>query len=172
MTPESTVELAFKRNAKALSLRPTLGIGTATTTVRVRNGLTCEIEDGPWKLTADMGEKQGGGNQGPNPGVLGRGALGSCLAMSYVMWAAHLGLPIDGLEVEIQADYDAGAAYGVSDATPAYLQVRYIVTVETDAPKEEVIQFLNEVDARTPYLRVFADPQELRREVRVMAPRR
>ena len=87
MTPESTVELAFERNAKALSLRPTLGIGTATTTVRVRDGLTCEIEDGPWKLTADMGEKQGGGNQGPNPGVLGRGALGSCLAMSYVMWA-------------------------------------------------------------------------------------
>ena len=171
MNSATSVKSAFERNAKALSLRPTLGIGTAKTTVRVRDGLTCEIEDGPWKLTADMGAKQGGANEGPNPGVLGRGALGSCLAMSYTMWAAHLGFPLAGLEIEVQADFDAGAHYGVSDSTPAYSEVRYIVTVETDAPQEDVIQFLDHVDALTPYLRVFADPQQLRREVRVMASR-
>ncbi len=39
--------------AKALRLRPTIGIGTATTTVRVRSSLTCDVEDGQWKFVAD-----------------------------------------------------------------------------------------------------------------------
>ncbi len=108
MDSKERIKIAFDRNAKALSLRPTLGTGTAVTRVRLREGLTCDIEDGEWKLTADMGEKSGGNNQGPNAGVLGRGALGSCLAMSYAQWAAQLGVPVAGVEVEIQADYDGG----------------------------------------------------------------
>ena len=38
--------------------------------------------------------------------MLGRGALGSCLAMGYMMWAAKLGVPIAGLEVEVQGEMD------------------------------------------------------------------
>ena len=35
--------------------------------------------------TASLTEKYGGTNEGPNPGVLGRAALGSCLALGYAM---------------------------------------------------------------------------------------
>jgi uncharacterized OsmC-like protein len=161
------VKRAFERNAKALTLRPSLGQGTAVTKVRLKQGLACEIEEGPWKLVADMGEKSGGQSEGPNPGILGRAALGSCLAMNYAMYAAKNDIPIDGIEVEIQADYDACGHYGVADVTPAYSEVRYIVSVETSAPEEDVIRLLDEADKYTSYLAVFAEPQSLRREIRI-----
>ena len=171
MDSKERIKIAFDRNAKALSLRPTLGTGTAVTRVRLREGLTCDIEDGEWKLTADMGEKSGGNNQGPNPGVLGRGALGSCLAMSDAQWAAQLGVPVSRVEVEIQADYDARGHYAVADVTPAFTEVRYVVTVESEAPEADIMKLVDQADAHTPYHAVFSQPQTLRREVRVVAPK-
>ena len=79
------IKTAFERNAQALQLRPALGQKTAVTSVRVVDGLKCEIAEGDWKIVADLGENRGGNNAGPTPGVLGRGALGSCLAMGYIM---------------------------------------------------------------------------------------
>lgn len=166
---ESTAKIkrAFERNAKAVTLRPSVGQGTAVTRVRATDGLTCEIEDGAWKLVADSPEKWGGNDRGPNPGVLGRAALGSCLAIGYMRFAAARGVPIRSLEVEVQADYDARGELGVAEVTPAYTQVRYVVTVESDAPEEEILRVLDEADALSPYVHVFTDPLDVRREVRI-----
>ena len=70
-----------ERSARALTLRPSLGRSTGVSRARVSNGLTCQIEEGPWKLVADLPAQVGGDAAGPTPGVLGRAALGSCLAM-------------------------------------------------------------------------------------------
>jgi uncharacterized OsmC-like protein len=88
----ANIKTILDRNAKALELRPIIGQGTAVTKVRLTEGLACEIEEGAWNLKADMSEKSGGANTGPNPGVLGRAALGSCLAIGYAMWAARRGV--------------------------------------------------------------------------------
>lgn len=165
------IKTAFERNARALSLRPSLGRGTAVTRVRLEEGLRCVIEEGRWRLVVDSSRKSGGMDAGPNPGVLGRGALGSCLAMCYAQWAAVIGVPITALEVEVQADYDARAHHGVGDAGPGYEQVRYIVTVESEAPEEDIIRLLDLADEHTPYHSVFRHPVDLRREVRVVAVR-
>ena len=98
------IKTVLDRNAKALELRPSLGQGTAVTKVRLTGGLACQIEEGEWKLTADMSNKSGGAGAGPNPGILGRASLGSCLAIGYAMWAARRGIPIHSLEVEVHAD--------------------------------------------------------------------
>lgn len=93
--------------------------------MRLKPGLECEVEEGTWKMTVGMSEKSGGTNAGPNPGILGRGALGTCLAIGYAMWAARLGVPIDALEVDVEADYDRRGELGVADdVPPGYTQVR------------------------------------------------
>ena len=93
MDDTQKIRTAIERNAKAVTLRPSLGQGTAKTVVSLKPGLECEIVEGAWTLTVGMTEKSGGTNAGPNPGILGRGALGSCLAIGYAMWAARLGVP-------------------------------------------------------------------------------
>lgn len=167
MKHQERIKTAVERSVKAMTLRPTIARGTAVTRVRARQGLTCEIEDGRWTLTADMPAKVGGEASGPDPGVFGRSALGSCLAVGYLMWAARREVPVDSLEVEIQADYDARGEYGVGDVRPGYEEIRYIVTVESEAPEAEIREWLDEAEPHIPYLEVFRRPQNLRRELRI-----
>jgi hypothetical protein len=81
------IKNSFTRNEKALSMNPEAGKGTKTTRARIREGLTCDIEEGDWKMIADMEKTFGGDGQGPPPGVFGRAALSSCLAIGYATWA-------------------------------------------------------------------------------------
>ena len=161
------IKSVFERNAKAMSMRPSLGRGTAKTKVTVRDGLTCDVEDGPWKLTVDMSAKSGGDGRAPDPGVYGRTALGSCLAIGYVLWGSRLGVTFSRVEVEVQADYDSGGYHGVADVPPGYSQVRCIVSVETDASDADVLKVLDEADAHSPYHDVFTRAIDVRRDVRI-----
>ena len=166
-----TIRKAFERCARALSLRPSLGRSTAVSRTRVRHGLICEIEEGAWKLTADLPAQLGGTGSAPTPGVFGRAAFGSGLAVGYLLHAAKLRVPIASLEVEVQADYDNGALFGTSKTPPGYQEVRYTVTVESTAPERDVRRVIDEGDAHSPYLHIFANPQPCRRIVRVLSPR-
>jgi uncharacterized OsmC-like protein len=166
MIGSDRIREALERNVKAVTLRPSLAQGTARTRVRLKPGLECELEEGPWKMTIGMSEKSGGTNAGPNPGVLGRGALASCLAIGYGLWASRLGVPIASLDVEVQADYDGRGELGVAaDVAPGYSQIRYLVTVESPASREDVLRVLDTADRYSPYLDVFTRPNEIVRSV-------
>lgn len=165
------IKLAVERSSKALSLKPSLGYGTGISKVRIKDGLTCEVEEGKWKFLADMPEGAGGNAEGPTPGVYGRAALGSCLAIGYMMKAAALNIPIASLEVEVQADYDDGALFGTSDNFPGYLDVRYTVTIESEAAEEDIMKMLDDADAHSPYLDVFSRGQNCRRQVHIITPK-
>jgi len=170
MSRHEQIKTILERNAKAIALRPSVGQGTAVTKVRMRDGLACDIEEGKWRFSADMSAKSGGDDSAPNPGVYGRAALGSCVAIGYMMWAARKDLPITSLEVEVQADYDVRGELGVADISPSYTEVRYVVTVETTAPEEDVRRVLDEADARSSWADIFRRGQNTRRELRVVAP--
>src|SRR5215207_4979613 len=148
---------ALERNARAVTLKPSIAQRTGRTTVRLKPGLECEVEDGRWKLTVGMGPNSGGSDAGPSPGTLGRGALGSCLAIGYAMWAARLRVPIDGLQVEIQADFDSRGELGMSDdIPPGYLQVRYIVSVTSTASEADIRRVIDTADKYSPFRDVFS----------------
>src|SRR5689334_9793258 len=83
------VRVAVERTAATVAREPSLGQGTAVTTVRLRPGLACDVEEGAHRFTVGMSAKYGGNEAGPNPGVYGRAALGSCLAIGYAMSAAR-----------------------------------------------------------------------------------
>ena len=167
MADSATIRAAFQRSVQILTRRPALGQKTDVTRVRVHDGLTCEIEDGDWKLTADLATKSGGNGRGPTPGVFGRAAFGSCLAMCYVMWAAELNVPLTGVEVEVQADSDVRGMYGVDHVSPGYQELRYIVSLTSPASHADIVRVLNIAEAHSPYLGVFRQPQHIKREVRI-----
>jgi uncharacterized OsmC-like protein len=170
MAGSDQIRTQVERKVDEVVQRPAAGRGTATTRCTLKPGLECEIADGKWKLTVGMSEKWGGTNAGPDPGVLGRGSLGSCLAIGYAVWAARLGVPIDALEVVIEGDYDSRGELGIADEVPpGYLQVRYLVTVTSPASEEDVRRVLDLADKHSPYLDVHARAHDVRREVTVIA---
>ena len=139
MSSQQEIKEAVSRSTKALSLKPSLGLGTGISKAKIINGLTCEITEGKYRLVADMPESVGGNASGPTPGVYGRAAFGSCLAIGYMLRASAMNIKIDSLQVEVQADYDDGALFGTSSAPPGYLEVRYTVTIESDAAEETIM---------------------------------
>jgi uncharacterized OsmC-like protein len=166
---DERIRSVLERNIRAVTLRPSIARNTARTTVRLKPGLECELTEGPWTMTVAMSEKSGGTGAAPGPGVLGRGALGSCLALGYAMWAARLGVTLDSLSVDVEADYDSRGELGLSDEVPpGYTQVRYTVTVASRAPEADVRRVLDTADKYSPYRDVFARAQNVRREVRIL----
>jgi uncharacterized OsmC-like protein len=168
MSGAKDLKTIIERSVKALRLRPSVGQGTATTTVKVRSGVTCEIEDGPWKLVADEMPGDGGAGLGPDPGVFGRAALGSCLAMGYVMWAAKLEIPVDSVEVVIEADYDARGMYGADDSvSPGWTALRYTAHISSPAGEEKVRELVEYADRHSPLLDDFRRAISVTGELRI-----
>ncbi len=150
-----------------LALKPNRGHLTGVTKAQLVDGLRCEIEEGPWRLAADMPAKAGGDETAPTPGMLGRGALASCLVIGISMWAARLGVPIDGLEVEVQADFDVRGEMGVGDVKAGYQEVRYLVSIDSPASAEALTELLETTERHSPYMDVFSRAQNMKRIVRL-----
>ena len=73
-----------------------------------------------------------------------------------MLWASKLDVPIESLEIEIQAVSDDGVLFGASDAPAGYSEVRYCIRVQSSATEEELINVFNEGDKHSPYLDIFS----------------
>lgn len=156
---------ALERNVRALELRPSLGQIEATTRVSLTQGLRCEIQEGDWSLATDMSEKMGGAATAPNPGALGRAALGSCLATSFAMWAARLDVPIDRVDVEVVVGFDARGELGVSDEVPpGYESVTFRLRVTSPASEAQLARVFAVTEPHTAWLDLVRRPVDARVE--------
>ncbi|MGH6917038.1 MAG: OsmC family protein [Geminicoccaceae bacterium] len=167
MADQGTIRAIVERNIELLALKPARAHLTRATKARLVDGLRCEIEEGPWKFAADLPAKVGGDDTAPTPGALGRGALASCLTIGIAIWAARLGVPIDAVEVEVQADFNARAELGMDPVPPGYSEVRYLVSIDSPASRPELDELLALAERHSPYLDVFGRAMALRRVLHV-----
>jgi uncharacterized OsmC-like protein len=168
MAEQWAIRKMAERSLQVLAAQPGRGRFTCTTRARLVEGLRCEISDGPWKFAADMPAKVGGDETAPSPGVLGRGALASCLVVEIATWSARLGVPIDAVEVEVQADVDARGELGVgTDVPPGYTEVRYVVSIDSPAAREDLEDVVVRAERHSPYVDVFGRAMALSRALRL-----
>lgn len=167
MADPKRIKEAFERNKRALELRPSIGKNTASTKIRVLSGTTCEIIASGKKLICDVGTDAGGNDAGPGPGILERGALGSCLAIGYATWAAHLEIPIDSIEVDIESDFDARGQFALGEDPPGFKELRYKVSIESQAPENKIRELIEKADSHSPVLDDFRRPIPIKREINI-----
>jgi uncharacterized OsmC-like protein len=165
MKTNNTIKEAFERKEKTMRRLPSVGKGSVNTSIKIKDGTTCEIQEGDWRLIADMSKKNGGKNQGPTPGTYGRAAFGSCLAITYMMYASKMEIPIENLEVEVQVAYDARGMYGFEEVRAGYSEIRYNVKVQSTASETELINLLDKADKHSSYLDLFANVTPVSRTV-------
>jgi uncharacterized OsmC-like protein len=162
---------ALARVKNAVTKHPNLGIGTERSISTITDGLRCTSEEGAFRLETDLPDTMGGDGSGPSPGVLGRAALGSCLAMGYQIRAAQLGVDLASLSVEIEADFDViGMLSLESTARPGYSEVRYHVRIESSAPEADILRVLDEGDVLSPYRDVFSNQTPMKRTASIQLP--
>jgi uncharacterized OsmC-like protein len=170
MDTQEHIRNAFNRMEAVFTKKPGAGAATNVMRARVVDGLRCETQEDDWRFCIDMPVEGGGSGAGPTPGVHGRAALASCLAIGYSICLARAGVTVRSLEVEVAIDFDKRGLIGMDNVYPGYLGVRHTLYLEADAPQEQLDAAIAEARRNSPYLHVFSDPQPLQGSV-VYGPR-
>ena len=159
MSSTQQIRAAFDRMQHVFVARPAVAQASATMRARITDGLHCEAREGDWLLSLDMPVEAGGTGAGATPGVHGRAALASCLAIGYSIELARAGIEARSVEVEVQVDYDNRGLLGMDNIRPGYLDVRHTLYLDTDAPLEDVQPALERAQRNSPYLDIFSNAQ-------------
>lgn len=118
------------------------------------DGYTKEVEEGgevtarAFTFRTDWPPEIGGRDSGPSPGEALLGALGGCVAMTYVIKAAGRGVTIDELEVTIEARVDLQGAFELDAVRAGFSDVSITVGVRSDADAS-VLEELAQTTTRT-----------------------
>lgn len=170
MDAQDRIRHAFSRMAHVFTKKPEAALASNVMRARLVDGLRCEAQEDDHRFTIDMPAEAGGSGAGPTPGVHGRAALASCLAIGYGICLARAGVAVRSLEVEIAVDHDHRGLVGIGGVYPGYLGVRHTLYLDADAPQDTLDAAIAEARRCSPYLHVFADPQPLQGHV-VYGPR-
>jgi uncharacterized OsmC-like protein len=167
MADSNTIKNAFERNRKAIELRPQIGKSNAVTKIRLFDGTTCEVEHKHWKFNVDIGKAEGGNDAGPGPGILERGALGSCLAIAYSQQASLMDIPVENIEIEVESSFDARGMFGIGDRPPGFDAIHYRVNIQSPASEQEIMKVIEKADNLSPVLDDFRRAIPVTREVNI-----
>lgn len=133
-------------------------------------GLECQYTEENFTIRADMPAPLGGEGKALSPGGYARAGLSMCLAIGYAMRAAHRGVMLRKVEVDIESDTDLRSLFGFAGIACGYSELRYSVRVASEAPEEAVMAVIEEADARSPVLDSFRRAQRVVRSVAITRP--
>ncbi len=169
MSLPEKIKTSMQRDMKAVKLKPAVGICKETMHIETTpDGMTKAI-DGDYSVMIDLSSAYGGSGSTPSPGVLVRAALGACLSLGYLTWAAFLGVEIGKINVEIDSQYDMRGNYGLDPSIRGGItSLHYKVCIESSADPEKVRQLIDQSDA-TDYVRdIFAGELAMTREIQIL----
>jgi uncharacterized OsmC-like protein len=115
--------------------------------------------DEPFYLEGDEPPVLLGSNAGPNAVETALHALASCLAVGFVYNAAAQGISVDSLGFELEGEIDLHAFLGLSDdVRPGYKNISLLYRVESDAPREKIVELCEYVKRTSPVLDLLRNP--------------
>ncbi|MET7460840.1 OsmC family protein [Nonomuraea sp. NPDC005501] len=112
-----------------------------------------------FQIISDSGPDLAGYSLGPGSPELQAGVLGSCVTHIFLIKAAELEIPLDSLEVDVQAQYDPRAQTPDATDVPVHpYDFRYEVRLSSPAPDEELARLHAEVERVCPILNLIRNP--------------
>jgi uncharacterized OsmC-like protein len=120
------------------------------------------------RVKVDEPPPLGGQDLAANPVEHALIALASCQAITYRFWAAKLGIALDGLEVNAEADLDVRGFFGFDDTVrPGFTGVRLEVTPTGPESAARYQELADAVDAHCPVLDLFTNQTPVERRIAV-----
>ena len=104
-------------------------------------------------MTTDAPPGLGGADHAPAAVEALLAALAGCLTSGIAANAALFDVPIDGLDVEMDADLDLRGVLGHDKSVRnGFSEIRYKVTIQSSAPEEKVRRCKETIDRKSPVL--------------------
>jgi uncharacterized OsmC-like protein len=125
-----------------------------------------DIRTGAHTFNVDEPPALGGADLAANPVQYALASLGSCQAITYRIWATHLGIELDALSVRVTGDLDLRGFFGVDDSVrPGFAAVQVEVTVTGPETEERYAELAAAVDEHCPVLDLFKNPVPVTRSL-------
>lgn len=98
----------------------------------------------------------GGADTAPNPVEYILAALGSCQEITYRLYADALGIPLNGVSVELTGDLRG--FFNVGRGLPGYQKIEATVTLDSTASEADLACLKDIVDRHDPVLDILRNP--------------
>ncbi|QXQ09789.1 OsmC family protein [Paeniglutamicibacter sp. Y32M11] len=121
--------------------------------------VSSEITAGKHRFIVDEPEALAGDDAAASPVEFALGALISCQVVVYRLYAHQLGITIDSLEINADADLDVRGLFGIEKSVrPGFGEVRLRVTINGPESRERYEELQSAVDAHCPVLDIISNP--------------
>ena len=118
-----------------------------------------DIRTGAHTFKVDEPPALGGADLAANPVQYALASLGSCQAITYRIWAEHLGIELDSVTVRVAGDLDLRGFFGTDDSVrPGFTAIQVEVTVTGPETEERYAELAAAVDEHCPVLDLFKNP--------------
>jgi uncharacterized OsmC-like protein len=125
-----------------------------------------DIRTGAHTFKVDEPPALGGVDIAANPVQYALASLGSCQAITYRIWAEHLGVELDSVTVRVEGDLDLRGFFGTDDSVrPGFTAVRVEVAVTGPETPERYAELAAAVDEHCPVLDLFRNPVPVTRGI-------
>src|SRR5258708_38386986 len=130
----SGVQAVMVETQSAFRADPEKARATFASRSQLREGFHSEVALREHRVTVDEPASLGGTNKGPNPVELVLAALGTCQEITYRAYATALGIPLDGVRVELAGDLDLRGFFAVDESVrPGYQGIHGTVPLTSSA---------------------------------------
>jgi uncharacterized OsmC-like protein len=118
-----------------------------------------DVRTGAHTFKVDEPPALGGADVAANPVQYALASLGSCQAITYRIWATHLGIELDSVTVRVEGDLDLRGFFGTDDSVrPGFTAVRVEVAVTGPETQARYAELAAAVDDHCPVLDLFRNP--------------
>jgi uncharacterized OsmC-like protein len=168
MTKLAEIKRALERADKVVTDNPGRGQRTYQNRAVIVHGTLCEIEEKGFRFSTDVGRGLGGSDDSPTPGTFLRTALSGCIAIGIKLWAARKDVPVENIEVTLEADSDARGILGLSDmVAPGFTGLRVSIAVCSPALPEAVEEVIAASLRYSPIWDVVRNAQPIAADIRI-----
>jgi uncharacterized OsmC-like protein len=110
-------------------------------------------------ITVDEPADLGGGDRAPFPPEVLLAALAGCVTNATVTNAALFNVPIDGIEMELEAHLDARGFLGHDKSVRnGITDINYTITIQSPAPEDKVRKCKETIDRKSAVRDTLANP--------------
>jgi uncharacterized OsmC-like protein len=140
--------------------------GAALITLRARGkmgeGVTCKVETGKAMVTAGLHPATGGSGLAACSGDMLLEALVACAGVTLSAVATAIGVDLRDASLEAEGDLDFRGTLGVAkDAPVGFRAIRLTITLDTDAPDEQIATLLKLTERYCVVYQTLARPPQV-----------